>query len=241
MIKKAENTTFNVADILNENTQLKSEIAGLKEQLTWFKKQVFGQKSEKLADIPGENPLLPGLELPEEIIEEEEQIQRQKNKSQRKPRKKGNCTLKLPDDLPVEIIIKELKPEERIDPKTGEEMVEFDSEIVDKLACKPGTWYIKRFIYKKYRVPGNSFAKIKQKEAVDSIIPGSKFDESFMAKVVTDKLAYHIPFYRQQEMLKCSEIELKKQTMSSLFVNLGQKLKPLYDVLKEETLAHGYI
>lgn len=218
-----------------------SELSQLKEQLAWFKKQIFGQKSERLADIPGDNPLLPGLELPEEVVQEEKDFQRPKRKGSGRPRKKGNCTLKLPKDLPVETTIKELTPEERIDPETGLEMVEFSSETVDKLACKPGTWYIKRYIYKKYKLPNNSSAKIKQKDAVDSILPGSKFDESVMAKVITDKLAYHIPFYRQQEMLKCSNIDVKRQTLSSMFVNLGQKLKPLYDVLKVETLSCGYI
>ncbi|OGV21680.1 MAG: hypothetical protein A2X47_11500 [Lentisphaerae bacterium GWF2_38_69] len=70
---------------------------------------------------------------------------------------------------------------------------------------------------------------------------GSKFDESFMAEVVTAKLAYHLPFYRQQEMLQCFGIKIERQTLSSLFVNLGEKLEILYDEMKSLAFECGYL
>ncbi|MEK7640393.1 MAG: transposase, partial [Patescibacteria group bacterium] len=46
----------------DDNQQLHEQVAALKHQLEWFKRQVFGRTSEKrLIDIPGQGNLLQGL------------------------------------------------------------------------------------------------------------------------------------------------------------------------------------
>lgn len=223
-----------------------NELLYLREQLAWFRKQMFGQKSEKLKNVPVDEPLLPGLDLGDaEVIEEdksqEESEQVKKDKKQRRKRNKGKCTLKLPDNLEVKETIHELSEDKRIDPVTGEELVEINREVVDKLACDPAKYYIDRHVYVKYAVKNSTPARLLQLPAPDSILRGSKFDESFMAEVVTAKLAYHLPFYRQQEMLECLGIRVERQTLSSLLVNLGEKLEPLYEEMKRVAFKYGYL
>ena len=48
-------------DLLKENNLLKEDIKVLKEQLDWFKRQIFGQRSEKFL-VNEEQLVLPGLE-----------------------------------------------------------------------------------------------------------------------------------------------------------------------------------
>jgi transposase len=231
-------------DSLNSTVaEQQNELLYLREQLAWFRKQMFGQKSEKLKDLPIDEPLLPGLDLGEEVIEEEKEEPEKKNKEKTRSRtkNKGKFTLKLPDNLEVKETIHELLEDERIDPVTGEELVEIGREVVEKLACNPAKYYLDRQIYVKYAVKNSSPARMIQLPAPDSILRGSKFDESFMAEVVTAKLAYHLPFYRQQEMLECLGIGIERQTLSSLFVNLGDKMEPLYDEMKKAALEYGYL
>ncbi len=220
----------------------KSQIDILNEQLDWFKRQTFGPKSEKLSNLPYDNPDLPGLNIPDDVIVEEpfdEEKVTVRNKKRK--RRKGTSTLKLPDDIPVEIILKDLPKSKRIDPVTGDTLVEIDRETVNKLASKPASYYVKQYVYVKYANPNRPLCGVVQEQAEDSILRGSKFDESFMADIVVKKLAYHIPFYRQQEMMNCVNIGIERQTLSSLFVNLGQKLKPLYYALKDATFISGYL
>jgi len=253
LIDKSENKITKLTSLLYaKDQQLQSkeillvaksdQITYLQEQLAWFKKQIFGTKSEKLIDIPGENPELPGLELPDEVVVESDEDKKHVEYDRKgKNRKNGTCTLELPDNLPVETIIKDIPEEERFDTETGEALVEIGSDSVDKLACKPGHYYIKRYIYKKYAVRNNSLGGIIQAQAEDSILRGSKFDESFMAEVVTEKLSYHMPFYRQQEKLACLDIKIERQSLSALFVNLGTKIERLYKEMKKVAFEYGYL
>ncbi len=219
-------------------------IVTLKEQLNWLKKQVFGSKSERLLEIGDGNPLLPGLE---EIIallnEEDAEPEKPKNKKGERRKRKSTLedTLKLPDDIPVVEIINDIPKDKRIDPKTGEILVEIDREVVNKLAHKPGSSYVKRIITIKYVAPSNSLAGVVQAPAPDSIIQKSKFDESFMAHVVVEKLCFHMPFYRQQEKLAYIGVEISRQQLSSLFINIGEKIKPLYELMKSQVLSFNYL
>ena len=243
MLTEVQNLTANVPDLLTEIECLKSEVSRYKEQLNWFKKQLFATKSERFIDTPGENIELPGFEalLAESLAElpKEEHIEYTRSKS--KKRNKGTCTLDLPDDIHVEEMLRDIPEGQRIHPRTGEELVEIGRETVDKLACKPGIFYVKRFVYVKYAVANNPLAGVIQRPADDSILTGSKFDESFMAYVIAEKLAYHTPFYRQQEKLSFNDIKIERQTLSSLVKNIGNKMRPLYDEMKRAVFKQGYI
>ncbi len=216
-----------------------SRITDLEEQIAWLKKQIFGQKSERYIDPVGEESVLPGLELPEEALKPKEKEHIEYDRKKKK--NKGSCTLKIPDDIEVVEIIKELPPDQRFHPKTGEALVEIGRETVDKLAVYPGKFYVKRFVYVKYAVPGNTLAGITQVPAEDSILKGSKFDESFMAYVVSEKLCYHTPFYRQHEKLQFDNIEIDRRTLSNLAKNIGTKLDSLYAEMKKAVFNQGYI
>jgi len=222
-----------------ENELLRNEIEQLKEQLAWLRKQLYGPKSEKLSNIPLDAPLLPCFDFGDEVIAEEkkEQISYERKKGV----KKDSCKLELPDNMEVRETIHELPEEKLIDEATGEELVEIGRESTDKLASCPAKYYIKRDTYVKYAVRNNPLSGVIQLPSADSVLKGSKFDESFMAEVVTAKLAYHLPFYRQQEMLQCFGIKIERQTLSSLFVNLGDKLEILYNEMKSLALECRYL
>ncbi|HJO91937.1 MAG TPA: IS66 family transposase [Victivallales bacterium] len=231
------------SDIISENKHLKQRVSHLEEQVAWYKRQIFGSKSERYVDAIGENPDLPGFESIsiDENTDSEELNQKKTTKKRKKIYEKGKCTLELPDDLPIEEIVKDIPKEERFDLKTGKPLVEFDREAVDKLAYKPGSYYIKRTVYVKYAVVGDSLAGVTQATTDDTLLRGSKFDESFIAHVIAEKLAYHTPLYRQQEKLFFNDIKVERQTLSSLIKNVGIKLEVLYNEMKKQLFTQGYL
>jgi len=226
--------------LLDQNQKLIRDISYLKEQLEWFKRQVFGEKSERIIDPLNDQPDLP-MDIPENEVEEPELVVIPEH-TKRKPKKgSGQYTLEYPDDLDVEKTIHALSGDDLVCKKTGKTMVEIDREHSDKLACKPQVYYIRRHIYIKYGVPHEPLSGVKQAPAPPCIITGSKFDVSLMASITVEKFAYHMPLNRIQERMLASEVKVTRQTLSSLLINLGDKLRPLYDLMKNEIFASGVI
>ncbi len=62
-----------------------------------------------------------------------------------------------------------------------------------------------------------------------------------MAHIVTEKYAYHMPIYRIQEKLAAHDIKVTRQTLSSLIMNIGLKLTPIYDQMRENLFKSGYL
>lgn len=88
----------------------RDEIAVLKEQLAWLKRQIFGKRSERLVPNLNERQLeFEGLKCRET---EEEKPQTIAAHPRRKPRRNGQDKISLSPDLPVETIILDL-PEEK--------------------------------------------------------------------------------------------------------------------------------
>jgi len=77
--------------------------------------------------------------------------------------------------------------------------------------------------------------------APDFAIPGGHYDESFLAGIVFDKCAMHLPLYRQAERLASLGIETNRQTLGRLYCKTADTLRPLYLVLKAEILSRDAI
>jgi len=132
--------------------KLENENAHLKEQLEWFRRQIFGQRSEKIKDTSNDRQLLlPGLEtLQKEPAEETKEVAAHRRKKQNRH---GKNKISLPADLPRERIVLDLPEEEKVDSETGKPLVKIGEEFSHKLAHKPGSYYIKEYVRPKYALP----------------------------------------------------------------------------------------
>ena len=234
MVAKVQNLSVNVAEVLAENEYLKSEIIKCKEQLDWFKRQMFGKKSERITDIPCNTPELPGLDL--KNIEKEILPKTHINPHDRKksPSRKGEFKLELGENIPVVKKLIDIPEADKIDPATGKKLVCIGYDTSDKLATEPEQHYILRTIRPKYTLKDNPLYGIVQAKAQDCIIEGSKFDASFMAYAVTEKFCHHMPLYRIAEKLKYQEIKICRQSLTSLVIELGLRVQPLISLMKKE-------
>jgi len=238
LINERDNLKSQATVYQNENMGLKEENSHLKKQIEWFQRQMFGQKSERITDF-SEMPFLPGMEFTEEVDQKDEGIAVPAHT--RKASKKNDTSIVIPDDLPRKTKVIDIPEEEKLCPETGECLVEIGRDITEKLAFTPGEYYVKRIERPKYAVKKNSLAGILQAPAPDSILEGSKFDPSFMAHVATEKFAYHMPLNRVIEKLATRQIKVSSQTMSSLILNLGNKVVPLLDLMEKKTFEQKVI
>lgn len=211
----------------NENSKLKVENSKLKEQMEWFRRRFFGKKSEKIISTGGAVQLTL-FDLGECQKKKEIQNKGDAPKPKRKPQNRnGDHKITFPDDLPIETTFIDIPEEDKVCPITGENLVKIGEEVTDRLAFRPGSYFIKRIIRAKYvsqKIPENG---VLTADLPESLFNRCQADESLLAEVLTKKFADHLPLYRQAEILMRDGIQISRQTLCQWTLRCGEALKPL--------------
>ena len=221
-------------DLQNNFQNLQNELKNNQELIDWFKKQLFGKKSEKYILEKDDKQLY--FEGFEDFFktEDEEKVQKISSHKRKIPQRNGQDKIVLPDDLPIETIILDVSEEKKICKITKEPLKKIGEEVTHKLAYKPGSYFIKKYVRPKYALPNND--GIVTSNLPDSIIGKSKIDESFLAKIITDKFANHLPLYRISEILSRENIIINRKLLSNWIVKAGKNLKLLKDEMLKQIL-----
>lgn len=212
-----------------ENKKLNEEVTRLKAQLDWFRNQIFGKRSEKIIDNEDTKQLL--------LFPFEEPVKTETGKlipaHTRKNSNKGSHKISFPEDLPVVQVVLDLKEEEKICSQTGKPLVKIGEEVSQKLAYKPGSYFIKEIIRPKYAAPKGAEEAIFIAPTQESLLDRCKADESFLADILVKKFADHLPLYRQSEILSRENIHISRQILSQWVVKCGLALRPIYEKMTE--------
>lgn len=224
-------------------------IERLHQRIRLLEKALFGPKSERLIHDPEAqgtfDALLKEVEELSRVLEEAREEQAEERKAAAVAvttrRKRRNLEALVPEDLREEVIELDVPEEEKISLQTGEPLVRIGEDRVRKLAVKPPEYYWKVFVFPRFADPADPSRGVLTPAAPDFAIPGGTFDESFIADVVVDKCAMHLPLYRQEERLLSQGIEVSRQTLSRLYIAAANALLPLYLLMKENILARGII
>ena len=211
-----------------------------------LQKALFGPRSERIVD-PDENQgvfesILNEVDKLNGENETVPETSGQENQSFLPRRRKKRSSLQdlVPDNLPKEEVVIDIPESEKTAPD-GTTLKKIGEERVEKLAYRPGSWYLKVFIYPKYAHPNDALAGIKKAPAPDFAIPGGIFDESFLAWIAYDKCSMHLPLYRQEEAMRCAGINISRQTLSHLYLKSAGLLKPLYELMIRKILSRDII
>lgn len=216
--------------------QLQNEVDFLNEQLEWFKRQIFGKRSEKVIEKSNEHQLVfEGFENSQE--EKEEKKKAIAAHTRRKPNRNGQDAISIPDDLPVKSTFLDIPEKEKVCPETGKSLVQIGTEVSHKLAHEPGSYYIKEIVRPKYAHPKKEEAGIITADLPDALLPKCRADESLLAEIVTKKFADHLPLYRIEEILMREGIKISRKLLSQWVIRIGDALKPLYNEMLKKVLG----
>ena len=103
----------------NENALLQNRLLEVEEQLEWLKRQLFGQRSEKIIDQDEDQLEFDiGLEEPPK-----EEPKKKVSGYDRRVRRKGKDKLQYPSDLPIKTTIIEPPEDKKFCPKTLKPLV----------------------------------------------------------------------------------------------------------------------
>ena len=213
-------TAVQIAKLERDNAQLSADLAAVtaqlsdaQQQLEWFKRQLFGSKSEKRLDIDPnvQGNLFAALGVQEPPAPEE--TPRETIIYQRKKARDGavnDTGLRFGDDVPRELI--EVKdPEiEAIDEALR---VRIGEKVTYRLAQRPGSYVILEYTRPVYKILDDQ--RILTTPAPANVLEGSVVDVSFLAGMLIDKFCYHLPLYRQHQRLAQSGIQLSRSLSAS--------------------------
>ena len=237
----ATDLTAELAVLQSGMVALQAENAALKQQLDWFKRQLFGRKSEKrlidnpdqlgLAEVLGEPPADAPPAATEKI-----------SYTRRKGKRRGeDCVtdsgLRFGEDVPIEVI--DLSAPQLEGPGAeGYEVI--DHKITRRLAQRPGSYVVLE--YRRPVIRAKASATLMEVPAPSAIFEGSLADVSFLAGLLVDKFVYHLPLYRQHPRLVDAGITLSRSTLTHYVQRSIDLLRPIYDaqwqhVLQSKVLA----
>jgi transposase len=215
----------------------------LKEELAWFKAQVYGRSSEKCsADVSPDQSML--FNEPEVLAaiataigsEADAVITIEAHERHKKPGKKA-----IPADFPRVPVIHDIAESEKICAHDGTalEVIGYESaERYDYVAPKLRVLEDRRL---KYGCPccrqGVKIAPVPPK-----LLPKSMASPSLLAHITTAKFVDGLPLTRQSKQFERLGVDLGPGTMG-LWINTigGEKLPPMIALLHEGALAEGVV
>jgi transposase len=225
-----------IVDLARSRFNLSREVEALKQQLDWFKRQLFGQKSEKRILVGGGGQ----MSLGEVIDQGEAAAPPERPVAAYTRRAAANKPEALEESVPffdetrVPVEVIELAAPE-VEGLAAEDFEVIGHKESYRLAQRPGS-----YVVLKYRRP---VIKIKQTQAIAcasapaGVIEGSRADVSFVAGLLIDKFAYHLPLYRQHQRLSDAGITVSRPWLTQIAQQGTALLAPIYEAQFESIRA----
>ncbi len=201
----------------------------LQSQLEWFKRQVFGEKSEKRFDIPASQLALGELaEVKKGAAEIEIPAHRRK---QSKP-STDTEVIRFDENVPTETIV--LLPPEVRDLVEGQDYEIIGAKETLRLAQRPAAYVLIKYVRPVIKL----LDKLLAVPAPAPVLPQSRSiaDVSLLAGILVDKFQFHLPLYRQHQRMKAAGINLSRSLLTNLVQDSAELLAPLYRTLERSVL-----
>lgn len=208
--------------------QQRDQIAALKHQLDWFKRQLFGAKSERF--VPDANPqqmnLGEALPVPEVLPEEHHNVPAHTRRVAKSDLAQDAHSLPFFDAtrVPIETITLP-NPEAQHLPADAYTVIGEKTSF--RLAQRPGSYVVLKYV--RPMIKRLDTQVISCAPAPTGVIDGSRADVSFLAGLMVDKFAYHLPLYRQHQRLTDAGFTISRPWLTQLAQQGVALLEPIYE------------
>jgi len=205
-------------------------IQSLQAQLEWFQRQMFGTKSERLRVLENAQQLALGevMAPPSQTLPAKERLvaAHTRREAQQDAAVGEADSVPFFDEARVPVETIEV-PDPQIEGLSPDQYKVISQKVSYRLAQRPGSYVILKYL--------RSVTKRVDTQAIScapapvGVIEGSRADVSFVAGLLTDKFAYHLPLYRQHRRLEDSGIEVSRPWLTQLSQQSIALLEPIYD------------
>lgn len=237
----AEVQQWSPADTLHQFTHLargyhlaQQRIDALQQQLDWLQRQVFGRKSERrILDTPpqqlclGEQFAQPAPEPPTQDTALTVQAHtRQRRAPSTSPFARNDESSLFFDESKVPVQVIEVPNPETQD-LTPDQYEIISHKVSYRLAHNPSTYVVLKYL--RPVIKRKDTQTLSCPPAPVSVIEGSRADVSLIAGLLTDKLQWHLPLYRQHQRLTEAGIRVSRSWLTDLCSAAISLLEPIYD------------
>ena len=224
-----EAARFSPQEVVDLASALTQYIEALKHPLDWFKRQVFGQKSERRFIDGNDGQLsLGAMREPAPTATAPVPTERVVASHTRRAPKQDDAEESLSffdaTRVPMERIELIAPEAQGLSPDAFEVIGRKDSY---RMAQRPASAVVLHF-----RRP---VIKLKVSQAIvcasapAGVIEGSRADVSVLAGLLVDKFAYHLPLYRQHQRLADAGITVSRPWLTQIAQQSIALLEPIYD------------
>lgn len=221
----------NIDVLTQQNIKKEGIIDDLNQQITTLEYRLqlalrhrFSKRSEKPVDM-NQLDLFNEIELPdneEPVTEEVETTTVKRKKTGRKP---------LPKDLPREYREYDL-PDEQKTCHCGTQKTLIGKETSEQLEVIPAIMYVVEHAKLKYACKACEGGLVQAKAPLQPI-PKSNAGPGLLAHILVGKFCDHLPFYRQESILKRSGVDLGRATLCQWAKKSSELVIPLINLMQE--------
>ena len=221
-----------IESMIAENAALKDQVAELRQQLEWLKRQVFGQKTERY--IPAdENQTSLALDVPEsDLPEKTETITSDRKKPQNhSPHGRED----IPEHLPRNEIV--IMPQEDV---AG--MKRIGEKVTEQLEYTPPKYFVNKYVRPVFAGEINGERTVVCGELPKLCNEKGKYGASIIAHTVVSKFEDHTPIYRLQKIIARDSSVVIPESSLDVFPELAAFwLEPIARKCAEKVMGSGYI
>jgi transposase len=205
---------------------LSEQVAALRHQIEWFRRQIFGQKSERF--IPEPNPeqmYLGQMPVPETQPQKRKSVPAHTRRVATQDGADTGESLKFFDEsrIPVRTILLDHPDTHGKNPDQYEIIGE---KITYRLVQNPGSYEVLKVHRPVVKIKETQ--QIRCAPAPAGVIDDSRADVSFIAGVLVDKFAWHLPLYRQHQRLEAAGISVSRPWLTQISQKGISLLAPIY-------------
>lgn len=217
--------------------QLEEKLERLEKDYMQLWRERFGAKSERYIENPDQLRLDFGdtdeaADAAEGLADAVEEADLIPAHRRRKPRKSSHA---LPAHFPRIEQIVDVEEADKTCPQHGEKTLLPESmwDVREKLVVIPPRYEVQVTKYKKYACQNQAQCGIASAERPTGLVEGDKYDTSVAAQIITNKYAFHLPLYRQQDLFAGSGWTPSRSLMLNILNNCFLIIEPLLNYFQQ--------
>ena len=216
-----------------------AQLQQAEQQLRWFKKQLFGEKSERRTDLESDPLQLNLGELGQAKAAEQEPTPVRDHERRKRAQSEGaeDSGLRFDDTVPI---VRIEVPNPALEGVADSEQILIREHVTHRLAQQPASYTIIEIV--RQVIKRRDTGEITTPPSPASVLEKSYADVSLLAGILVDKFRYHLPLYRQHQRMKAAGITVSRTSLTNWTHNAIALLEPIYlaqraSVLQSKVLA----
>jgi transposase len=209
-------------------------------QMAWFRKQIFGEKSEKrsgaIIDVD-QLSLGEALEVQRSAVDNKVTVKAHARQVTTRAESANDAPLRFDDSVPrTRRVI--LPPE--VEGLNESEYEVISEKVTQRLVQTPAVYQLEEIVRPVVKLKASD--KICSAPADVGVLEKSLADVSVLAGLLVDKCRFHLPLYRQHQRMAASGVHLARSTLTNWVHRSIDLLRPIYDaqlasILTSQVLA----